>query len=273
MSTHPFPFFDRLSPIVYLHAPASHRHPGDTSPDLIILATWMDAPVKLINTYANSYRTHFPSSRILLLITSYSHIFVTSTTAYDSLLRPALPLLQAAKGRIVSSVYSNGGAIALTSLARLSATATGHILPLQALILDSTPGSGTDIDSGIRAVSALLPPALRRSILGYIVNLLLRLTLGGYWLLLALQRKVDPITRLRHDLLNDRIIPVGCRRTYIYSKADEIISSTVIQQHAREAEAKGLTVRREMWESSGHVAHARADGQRYWEVVKETLNG
>ena len=59
------------------------------------------------------------------------------------------------------------------------------------------------------------------------------------------------------------------KRGYIYSEADQMVDWRVVEEHARDAEAKGFVVRREKFEESGHVAHMRVGGGvRYWGIVE-----
>lgn len=48
-----------------------------------------------------------------------------------------------------------------------------------------------------------------------------------------------------------------------------MIPDTEVEAHASDAEKRGLRVRREKFDKSGHVAHARMYPERYWGAVAE----
>ena len=53
-------------------------------------------------------------------------------------------------------------------------------------------------------------------------------------------------------------------RAYVYSKADKFVDYRAIEEHANHAEKNGfVVVKREKFEGSTHIAHARAEPQRY----------
>ncbi len=60
------------------------------------------------------------------------------------------------------------------------------------------------------------------------------------------------------------------RRVYIYGPADRITPAAGVERHADEAEARAFRVRREVFEGTGHVAHARKHADRYWRIVGQT---
>lgn len=79
----------------------------------------------------------------------------------------------------------------------------------------------------------------------------------------------DPLARLA--MSHNKVENVDeVRRTYIYSREDELVDWKGVEKYAGEADAKGFTVRKEKFEGSAHVSHARHDGNRYWRVVEET---
>jgi hypothetical protein len=122
----------------------------------------------------------------------------------------------------------------------------------------------------MRALTASVPRWLRP---------LLYATLG---LFLSIMR----LLRLRgmHGVVRDRMVDPDflkseVRRTYIFSKTDDMVKWQDVVDHADEARAKAaelgteLEVRTEEFAGSGHVSHARVDGDRYWGIVRETWAG
>lgn len=85
--------------------------------------------------------------------------------------------------------------------------------------------------------------------------------------------KKDLVESLRGALNNSRVLPWTSKytpRLYIYSRKDELVPYKEVESHAREAAALGLDVRQETFEDSAHVAHARADPERYWGAIERT---
>ena len=80
----------------------------------------------------------------------------------------------------------------------------------------------------------------------------------------------DWIVKAGKDL-NDKSLFVKGKRCYTYSPEDLIVSYLAVQNHAKEAEMLGWEVLEEDFGDSGHVAHAVADGRRYWKLVEECL--
>ena len=69
---------------------------------------------------------------------------------------------------------------------------------------------------------------------------------------------------------NDRALARQTNRSYIYSREDVMVDWRHVEEHAREATARGIPSRMERYEGSAHVAHMRSDPDRYWKIVTET---
>jgi hypothetical protein len=63
------------------------------------------------------------------------------------------------------------------------------------------------------------------------------------------------------------------RRSYIYSTPDKIVCWKDVIWHAEDAKKKGYNVSTYIFSDSSHVGHMRADGERYWSIVKKTWSG
>lgn len=84
-------------------------------------------------------------------------------------------------------------------------------------------------------------------------------------------RRRDAIEAGRKDLSDVSLVGGAPPRCYIYSDGDELVDWRHVEAHAEEAGRMGLVVRREKFEGSSHVAHMRADPDRYWGITKEYL--
>lgn len=67
--------------------------------------------------------------------------------------------------------------------------------------------------------------------------------------------------------VDDRIPRIP--RLYLASPADKMTRFAQVQAHMEEAKRAGFDVRAEVFEDSGHVAHARVDPARYWAAINK----
>ena len=92
----------------------------------------------------------------------------------------------------------------------------------------------------------------------------------AYWLLLIPFGILDPIAHIWHTLKDRNLLGNEAGRCYIYSEKDAMVDWHDVELHARDAVERGFTVRTEKFQGSGHVAHARIDGERrYWAIVRD----
>ncbi|KAI9684871.1 MAG: hypothetical protein M1822_005520 [Bathelium mastoideum] len=265
-----------LSPIVHLYEPLSQAE--DTAiksdatssgpPNLIILAGWAGAKLRPISKYVQGYQRLYPAARILVTQSQFFDLAFRTLRSTQKRLDPALEVVQAAacaNERILLHSLSNGGAFIATQLAVKYRLATGNPLPIRAHIIDSAPGVAT-IRRGMAASAAAAPKGwLRPLVLGVLYAFCFTI-----WLTSRVFKTVNVVDRIRRGLLNNEILAAKRQISYIYSKTDQVIGFEDVEEHATEAEEKGLKVKRVVYEKSAHVAHAVADPGRYWSTVSET---
>ncbi|KAJ1310816.1 hypothetical protein OPQ81_009336 [Rhizoctonia solani] len=259
------------------------------TPPVILMFGWMDAQLPHLYKYTEQYNKVYPGATQILVRTHQSY-FWKGEAAKRASVFPVIKLLRdaginehtaAEKSGLLVHTFSNGGALAQTSLARaiadtLPPNITTPALPAQAFIYDSLPGI---LDLRITALAFTAPirsPALRtlaKLVVGavYIMGSFWRHTVG-----LLLGQKEDTFTQLHRELNEPRLLPQRVPRTYIYSDVDEIIPSESVEGHAKKAreliggEAGSELVRLVRIEGGMHVAHAKKDGKRYWDEVART---
>ncbi|KAJ7582082.1 hypothetical protein C8J56DRAFT_792873, partial [Mycena floridula] len=59
-------------------------------------------------------------------------------------------------------------------------------------------------------------------------------------------------------------------RIYIYSRADKIVQAESVEEHIADVTRKNFDVAVERFSGSGHVVHAKADPERYWNIATST---
>lgn len=259
---------------------------ASNDPDLILLCSWMDASWKHIMKYIHAYRALYPSSPILLARTFSSDFFLVSESALQRKLKPAVEIIcaQLQSGRnyqsnrtFLAHALSNGGSGHLTCLARQYHEDTGHPLPVNAMILDSTP-TGAHFQSLVASLSLTLPSAFLIRLPAKAVIMVLVFI---FYVLPTWMGKGNMAARVCDDLNSlegggksqgrtKEWLRKEAIRTYIYSDTDEICRAENIMPHARVAANQGMRVREEAWVGSGHVAHMKTDPDRYWKVVAGT---
>ena len=273
----------KVSPSVLVYPPVSQVDVDDPSaPTLILLATWMDARDVHINKYITRYQALFPTATILVTKSTFRYYFTPSSARRE--VEPAVHILHnvlenaynsSSKGsspRLLIHIFSNGGSCMLYHLYNLYAenassaasTFEDGVIPTHVTIFDSVPGRWSY--NSVNAVLASLPRGWIRTLAFPLVHLL-----GTWWAIKYLLLKFPEETHVWGLSHNDSARVQETCRSYAYSEADEFVDHRAVEEHADHAEARGfVVVKREKFEGSMHVAHARAEPERYWCLVKET---
>lgn len=264
----------------FLHRPSSSIGSGDPDhPKLIIVASWTDALDSHIAKYIEKYKTLYPSSHILLFKNTSKNPYLPLIP--EKTFEPMVPVIKScllADGCSSSSpallihMFSTGGSARISSLYDYYAwSAEGNEslhLPPHVTIFDSCPGEGSlsgmvaFFQVGLSGVQRLLATPFI-----YLLATFWRSAVAAGWL-------KDWLTiwgRAHNDKESKN--PHEIRRTYIYSETDALIDYKAIETHAAEAEKQGFQVRLEKFDGSAHVAHAKHDEARYWDVVRQTWEG
>ncbi|KAF7184815.1 hypothetical protein CNMCM7691_006684 [Aspergillus felis] len=289
----------KVSDDVYVYNPhlASHIHDNSGSardPTTVVLYTWADAHIRLVFKYYQGYRQLYPSAKIIIVMARTMKTFFAGrktnmANVRELVLKELWPLGSSASGiasesqkgvrhrrslqtRILMHAFSNSGAINLEacslvwhSLQRSMSQPIGA-MPIQGLILDSTPGGDSFIreasrwTAGVAMGFAFLPKFLAKLVAAVIVVLYFGVpSLLGMEVLPARGRRV---------FNTPEYIPTNSARLYIYSDSDPLIGEQDVESHAREAEAKGYRrIELDKFSGSGHVAHMRQDPKRYWSLI------
>jgi hypothetical protein len=265
----PLTGFKRLNASTYIYEPpASPSSTSSSSPELILLPSWLDAAPRHIAKYTRGYQALYPSARILLLTTALADVTVHTRAAEAARLAPALSLLRSlpSNPRILLHSFSNGGAYTAHLLARLYRARTGHVLPVAAQVLDSAPGHG---HYGRTATALALGLPRRPVVLHYVGLVMLHLFLAAYYVAKTASGGRNKIEVMRDGLLDQSLWDCAVPRCYVFSKEDRMVVWADVVEHAGLAEGEGWKrVSVEEFEGSAHCGHLLVDEERYWGVVE-----
>lgn len=152
-------------------------------------------------------------------------------------------------------------------LYRLFQSQTGRPFPLHTAVYDSCPGMYS-FSSLYSVFMVNFPKGLLRLIATPFITALIVCLWIWHHPLRVLSGEDFLLKNSR--VHNDLDLVKQTNRSYIYGKTDVMVDWKHVEKHAKEATAKGLLVRREVYERSAHVSHMRTDGERYWKTVTET---
>ena len=257
--------FSRLSQSVFIHEPSATSTQDDKAPDLILIATWMDASLRNIAKYTTGYAALYPSARILVITTSSTDAAFRSRAANAVRVTPVLEILYALPphAKLLVHLSSNGGAFTVTFIADAYLRRTGKPLPLAGMVLDSSPGRET-CEATVRAFAVGLP---KNMLLRWVGAMVFRILYGMYRLVYLVSGTMDMVERARRDLNSRKLFGVGAPRLYIYSAADDMVAWEHVEEHIEEARRLGFVVDKERFVDSGHAGHLVSDEKRYWDAV------
>ncbi|KAI1089497.1 hypothetical protein F5B19DRAFT_372610 [Rostrohypoxylon terebratum] len=286
-------FMQKISPHVCLLRPlpsnTKNIPPRAHDPALIIIFGWMNAADGPLAKYVLQYEALFPTSAILLVTCTFAGMTVpwlglrearvAATTTHAILAQDETQASPKSdtdarappRPRLLLHVFSNAGSTMLyhlyTAYAATSSSdgAKGATLPSHTTIFDSAPASFT-YQTLLQGILDGVPSAAARLVVMPIAYLYVALI----WTAVTVLRVPEHIGDLAPRAHNDPACVRESRRVYIYGPADRITPAAGVERHADEAKARGFRVRREVFEGTGHVAHARKHADRYWHVVEQT---
>ncbi|ETI21445.1 hypothetical protein G647_07792 [Cladophialophora carrionii CBS 160.54] len=208
-------------------------------------------------THATQMRNLEPAASVIRTLQRRSHSVDTTQVDQNANPRPEAKAKAKAKLRVLMHVFSNGGAwsacqladayasafsFTCPSISTLSPRESDHanaILPIDALILDSTP-SLPDPRASHAAICEALPSPTTYPLTRKVGE-------TAVWCFLALASGVDALFGREHLTLNIRrrlndpagaFMQPGLRRVYIYSETDALIPASDVELHAEEARAR-----------------------------------
>lgn len=275
-----YPGSIKLNSRTFLLNPIDTGRPNPLHPSLIVVFGWLNAEPQYLKKYIEPMQKLFPTSSIVV-IRSDNSLYFKPESSLETTLAPVVQMLRGeltgptpTRG-ILLHTFSNGGGLQVVKLRRVlsrisSASPTENPSPRipTGLVLDSTPAS----DPLLSSINTWAPdhPVLHALAVPPIVAL--------YAVFIATNALCGhpPIFReLRETLNTPDLLPTVTPRTdaaatprlYIYSDGDRVTPAHEVEEHIREARARGFDVDAERFGATPHVAHMRADPERYWRAV------
>ncbi|THC90762.1 hypothetical protein EYZ11_009786 [Aspergillus tanneri] len=111
----PLGAFTKLSSSIYIHEPEDSKNNINKSKNAptIVVAFWMNAPLRALAKYVLGYRRLAPAARIIFILSSSIDILRSSTRAQHARLSPAIHVLRdwlpTCDAPIHLHMFSNGG--------------------------------------------------------------------------------------------------------------------------------------------------------------------
>ncbi|CAA7262229.1 unnamed protein product [Cyclocybe aegerita] len=274
------PKLQKLNSQLFLLEPGGHVPDSSPNPAVVLVFSWMDASLKNVQKYSDKLASLFPTSKIILSMMT-SDFYWASQRSREESIRPILSVLRwehehgTLRRGIFLHMMSNAGGIQLAVLRKLLAQSplTLDYHPPVALSLDSLPG-----DNGLE--SALLSFAPQNPIFRFLSLPFLTTLYGIFYAFSRLRGDRPLFAEIREAVAAADTLPSiteapvpgttsSVPRLYVYSEADRVVLAKHVKRAIEEAIEKGYDVRVERFEKSAHVAHARADPERYWKAVEE----
>jgi hypothetical protein len=263
--------FQKLNSILFLRtpAPASNSLKPQNYPTTIVICQWLGVSPRsrTLQSIYTHYAAIYPEARILTIRSISEFYLITATSSRLALFKPLVSVLQsdtALKPRVLIHLFSNGGALSLVDLCTVFKSETGYILPIQAIVFDSSPGY-PNFRENWNAISMVLP---KFPLFYYPSATLLAAILTFVWI----RVNVFGLSMLANStggkVNNMGLVDVKAKRLYIYSTIDALVGWRDVEKHVEEARKNGTEVTTLKEYTTKHVQHLVLDRKRYWETAE-----
>ena len=284
-----------LSDKITLYRPTSFptpTHPNnnnddDDGPDLVIICAWFRALPKYTAKYLAAHHARHPRAQILLLRSNIADMLLTPYSTQRKRFLSVVDLIETLpcshsqqesnssqnetknkkknmkenEKKVLLHVFSNGGSNTAVQLASAWRQTHSSPLPVRAIVLDSAPGSSS-LHLAAKAITSSFPSQQRWWVTIFVYLFVLPLVALPAFFPSGQGYLID---FLRARLNDPAFFPKRAGRVYMASSGDGLVLMGDVEAHckaAREAGYDGAEVVR--FRGSGHVAHVREDGGRYW---------
>ncbi|KAJ5893292.1 hypothetical protein N7495_004983 [Penicillium taxi] len=273
----PFPGFTPITDRVYLRNDERVKPVPADEPTTIVILGWGDGMPKHVSKYSDGFHELFPSSRIIVVLSSTMQASNQQLEARVEAMKPVIDLVFPTptgdgtdEERVLFHAMSNTGGIflAAVAVAYQRRHGTDKTLPHPLLVCDSTPG-GLNFASQVGRWSRAMAVGTAKFFpWPFIVTHALWYTfLWANWAWERL-RGLEPSGNWATRILNDHgIASTDSTRLYLYSKEDQIIWWEDLEANAAEVKRLGYPVEMELFEGSLHVGHGRMHPDQYWTKI------
>ncbi|CAG1989568.1 unnamed protein product [Fusarium graminearum] len=266
--------FNAINANILISNDSPENTPSD-HPAAILIYGWGDGQARHVGKYADGYRTLFPHSKQIIILSPISDAMFTGLETRMRAMQVVIDnlngLLDEKTAPILVHSMSNTGAISYATTLKAFADKQGRTLPHQLLVLDSTPGnpfwSWERLGKWSHAMAIGTakffpwPFVVTKGIWGFVLTLdvIFKKLIGSEPSGAFALRTVDDIT---YETLDSK-------RLYLYSKEDEIISHMDIEGYIAESQQRGYETRQELFDGTNHVGHMREHPEKYWKAIQE----
>lgn len=274
----PIPNFFPANDQIYIRSP-SELGPGRAEdPDVILLFAWGDGLPKHVAKYAEGFHKLYPAAEQIIVLGPISKVFFATLKTRVADMKPVLDALSdtvspaaATKSSILVHCMSNTGGSNYASMLHAYRDKYGVPFPHDLVVFDSTPGSPElswkRLGQWSRAMSMGIakffpwPEIVTRCIMGLA-------TICVY--VIGLLSGEEPAGKFAVRVLDDETyIAKSVKRAYLYSKADDLISSEDVEMYIADAKQKGYETMAEVFDGSPHVGHMRLHPDQYWAAIRK----
>ena len=248
---------------------ASSQLPRDIPPpSIVLLFSWGGASTSTISSYVARYSILYPSTPVMIFRCPFTHLLpwpVSAQWQREAGLDNLIQTLSSSSNDngVLVHAFSNGGSYRFANIVAGYYFTTHAPLPIRALVFDSAPAV-----SGVWTKSSTIVNATLRHRLVRLIGLIIMLvvtSMAAAWSTVTWQH--EPTTWTRKILNDPAYVRHTAPRVYIYSKEDQIVDDTDVEEHAEAARKRGYSVQLERFHGSQHVRHAQFDPKRYWSII------
>lgn len=249
-------------------------------PRTIIIYGWGDSRAKHVVKYADGFQRVFPGANQIMVLSPISRAIFQSREQraehMKCVVNAAFPsdthgdYDDENEGSVLIHMLSNTGAIFYTSTLLAYREIYNKPLPHRLVVLDSTPGT-TEIS--LRTLPRLSYAMTLGTAAWFPWPFVVTQCLWAAFLATncfvetVTGRDSAPVTALK-TFRNPETEEKSARRLYLYSKDDQIILWSDIEEHIAESRRQGWQADAVTFEGSGHVRHMQVHPEKYWKNIQ-----
>ncbi|KAM0704713.1 hypothetical protein Q7P35_007499 [Cladosporium inversicolor] len=247
-----------------LNTPIESPRPTTAPPSYIVLCLWPHATESQISSYVEGYEDLYPTSRVLLLRSSWRSgspdLDAITTTLTGSLEeKNEKPTSSSSSHPVLLHLFGHTGALNACSLLRAFRARTTTVLDVRAIVSDTEPSvSFSDLYATL-----LGSPS---QFLFHLLALLLSFLAAA----VSLFTYDDATHRIRADLTNPGILPASVRKCFVFPAQEMMFSWCDAPGKNGIAERREWSVKRTSVDARGRWS---GEKERYWLGVEGVWEG